>query len=166
ELKQRFNDAVKLQQQKNVSPEDKQQLQQIAKAARSELATRKPKPTDQAASNDQQATSQTKPTAQNGNNQPKPDKEVLPIGTQVPDDVVAFIGDPRIDKDLSDEELAARLKEARKFANDASLPQDIRDKSLTIAKAARAETQTRGQKESAGQNGGTEPATGEQTASN
>ncbi|MGH6830857.1 MAG: hypothetical protein ACREDG_06855, partial [Methylocella sp.] len=69
----------------------------------------------------------------------------MPIGTQVPDDVLAFIKDGRQPPELSDDELLERVKTARKYSQNDKLPEDTRNELANILKAARAEAMVRGQ---------------------
>jgi outer membrane protein OmpA-like peptidoglycan-associated protein len=57
----------------------------------------------------------------------------------IPAEVLALLGDTRAVSELSGNELRERAGQARKFAKDESLPQDIRDQLKAIVEAARGE---------------------------
>ncbi|MGH6906859.1 MAG: OmpA family protein [Aestuariivirga sp.] len=156
ELKQRFSSARQFAKMDGLPKDVKQSLQGLAKQARAEMAAR-----ETAAKKQPSATEETQ--SQSEVEQEKPADKAL-IGTQVPDDVLAFVKDGRQASELSDDELLARVKTARKFSQNNELPEDTRSELENILKAARAEALVRGQadKQPAGE-GETETKTGSET---
>jgi outer membrane protein OmpA-like peptidoglycan-associated protein len=65
--------------------------------------------------------------------------------TAVPDNIMALLADARAATELSDDELKARLKIARKASKDESLPEDVRGQLKDIAAASAAELDARAQ---------------------
>ena len=136
ELKQRFSSARDFSKMKELPEDVKESLQVLAKGARTEIGNR-----EAMAKTQQPAVEET----QTQTEVEQPAKKALPVGTQVPDDVLAFIQDSRAATELSDDELLARVKTARKFSQDDKLPEDARNQIETILKTARAEALVRGQ---------------------
>jgi len=103
----------------------------------------------------QQQTQQAQPDTQ------QPAKKAMPIGTQVPDDVAAYIKDNRTLKDMSAADLAQQVKTGRGFMQDKSLSPQTRQQVAKKLQAARAELQSRQQGQGATQdNGGTQQGNG------
>ena len=141
ELKLRFNSARGFLQMQNLTEAQRKALQTLAREARSEMSSRgtaKTKQTGPAA-----PVGQTQTTA---DSQPqKPLKTVMPVGSKVPDDVMAFIADDHPLTGLSLPDLKARLRKAHLLAQDTTLPDDVKKQLKQIAKAARTELMARNQ---------------------
>ncbi len=138
ELKQRFSSARQFSKMDGLSKDVKQSLQTLAKGARVEIGNREATAAKQPSATEETQT-QTEVQAE------EPAKKTMPVGTQVPDDVAAFVADKRPATELSDEELLSRVKTARKLSQNNDLPEDTRNELATILKAARAEALVRGQ---------------------
>ena len=65
--------------------------------------------------------------------------------TEIPAEILALLSDSRPASELTDEELLARAKAARRFAKDEKLPDDIRSQLVAMFEASRAEMETRKQ---------------------
>ena len=63
----------------------------------------------------------------------------------IPPEILALLGDTRPAKDISEDELRQRAHMARRFAQDAQLPPEDRQKLAAMAEAAMAELQARKQ---------------------
>ena len=149
ELQQRFKQARAFLKMDKLGGDTKQSLQDLAKQARAELESR------QAAAKKQPSTTEESQT-QTETQQEKPADKALPAGTQVPDDVLAFVKDDRPASELSDEDLLVRVKTARKLSQNNKLPDDVRGRLDEMLKTARAEALARGQ-------GGKKPAVADET---
>lgn len=137
ELKQRFSSARKFSKMEGLPKDVRKSLQALAEGARGEIDNR------EALAKAQQTTTTEETQVQTEAEQPS--KKALPVGTQVPDDVLAFIQDSRAASELSDDELLARVQKGRKLSKNNKLPDDAREQIGSILKAARAEALVRGQ---------------------
>jgi outer membrane protein OmpA-like peptidoglycan-associated protein len=137
--------------QKDLPKDIRNKLQEIAQAARAELAAR------EAASQNQPVTEPATPeqTAAEAPAAEPPTAEApaAEAPAQLPAEVQALLNDSRPAADLSIEELQARTRDARSLAKVQGLPDDVRVRLQAMAKEARAELGARSK--AAGQ----EPAT-------
>lgn len=148
ELKQRFSSARKFSKMDSLPENVKQSLQALAQGARTEIGNREAlaKAQQQPAIEETQTQTQTQqPAVEETQTQTEVEQPATTAGTQLPDDVLALIQDTRAANELSDDELLARVKTARKFSKNDKLPEDTREQVTTILKAARAEALVRGQ---------------------
>ncbi len=136
ELQQRFRKARALMKSGNLSADTRRSVQKIARQARLEIAARSQGGT-------QQQTGESTDTASGEQDQPAQD--AFPIGTQIPEDVLAMIKDPRPLSELSDAELKSRQQTGRKYMKSGNPPQDARARVAKIMKATREEQARRGQ---------------------
>jgi outer membrane protein OmpA-like peptidoglycan-associated protein len=125
-------------------PQDVQaQLQGIAQAARGEIAAREEQASQKKQAEQPPAAEQPAeaPAAKKveAPAEPAPAETAAPAAPEIPQAVLALIGDGRPASELSIEELNARAKQARKFAKMDSLPQEMRDQLASIAEAAHTE---------------------------
>ncbi len=149
ELRQRFRKARALMKSGNLSADARRSVQKIARQARLELAAR-------SQGGKQQQAGQSTDTAsgdqsQSGGEQPAQD--ALPIGTQIPEDVLAMIKDPRQPSELSGAELKSRLRTGRNYMKSGNPPQDVRARVAKIMKATREEQTRRGGNDNENANG-------------
>jgi outer membrane protein OmpA-like peptidoglycan-associated protein len=138
ELKLRFQQTEGFLKLDGLTADMKQSLQAMAMQDRNEIADR-----EAMAANKPSVTDETQ--TQTEVQHEKPADKALPVGAQVPDDVMAFIKDDRTAAELSDDELLARVKTARKFSQNNKLPEETRSELENILKAARTEALVRGQ---------------------
>jgi outer membrane protein OmpA-like peptidoglycan-associated protein len=114
------------------------QLQNVAQAARGEIAAREEqaaqkKPVEEPPAAEKPAEAPAKKV------EPAPAETAAPAQAEVPPEVAALLGDTRAASELSGEELNARAKQARKFAKMDGLPRETRDQLQALADGARAE---------------------------
>lgn len=170
ELATRAKQARSFSKMKELPDDVRQQLQDIAQAARREIAAREeqgaqpaaplaqqPAPAEQPVTPEQPATAEQPAPAE----QPvekaveapveqaplveQPAVTQAPTTVEIPADVAALLGDQRLPSEMTPEELNARLKAARQFSKDSSLPDNTRQQLADIAKATRGELMARQQ---------------------
>ena len=130
ELAERFRLAREYLKQDGLPKKLRKRLTEMAKDDRRELARRDQGGGQQDA--DGQQTGEAPAIAGD-----EPAQETMPVGSQIPDEVLAFLQDDRPLTELSDEDLAARARQARDYAGDRSLPNDVRESMALIGKKAR-----------------------------
>jgi outer membrane protein OmpA-like peptidoglycan-associated protein len=159
ELKQRFRQARNFLKTASLPKDVKRSLQAMAKQARVEMAAR-----GQGGAK-QQTGQATEPSSadQTQVQQDEPARKTKPIGTQVPDDVMAMLKDSRALSELSNEELKSRVQTARNFIKSGNASKDVRGQVMNVLKAARTEAMARGQK-GKGKLADQQTGTGSQTA--
>ena len=81
--------------------------------------------------------------AQSSDSQPAAVENAASV--QLPDDILALLNDKRTAQELSDDDLKARAKAARKALKDESLAADVRDQLKALMESDRAELETRSQ---------------------
>ncbi len=172
ELADRFKQARKLSKMDGLAPEVSDQLKEIARAARAEIAAREEqaaKPAEPAAEQpvvEQPAAEQPvveqpvveQPAAeqpaieqpvveQPAVEQPaeQPAEVAAPTPAEIPAEVADLLNDTRPLAEMSPDELTKRARAARKFSKSDNLPEDIRNQLAEIAKAARGELVAREQ---------------------
>ena len=132
ELKQRFSQARGFFKTEGLPKDVRQSLARLAKQTRGEIEARQ-----QAQANQTTTTAETQPAV--------PAPETAPAGTQVPDDVMAFIQDDRPLSEFSNQELLARVQKARELSLDTKLPENTRAHLQRIARTSRLEALARKQ---------------------
>ena len=116
----------------------KSQLQALADADGAELATRKAaKAEEPAAPVVEEAAPAVEKTVEQPVEQAAPEATPTPVA-EIPQEVTDLLNDGRDVADLTDDELKARSKTARKFSKDENLPANVREQLTDISKAARA----------------------------
>lgn len=170
ELSARAKQARNFSKMKELPDDVRQRLKDIAQAARREIAAREeqgaqpaapvaeqPAPAEQPVTPEQPATAEQPAPAE----QPvekaveapveqaplveQPAVTQAPTTVEIPADVAALLSDQRLPSEMTPEELNARLKAARQFSKDSSLPDSTRQQLADIAKAARSELMARQQ---------------------
>jgi outer membrane protein OmpA-like peptidoglycan-associated protein len=158
ELGARAKQARNFAKMKGLSPETRDQLQAMAKAARGEIAARE----QQAAQPEAPAAEQPAapsvaeqpaieaPAAPSVAEQPaveapvaQPAEDAGPVAMELPPDVAKLMNDQRPLSELSAEELDHRFKTARQFSRAKKLPEETKAQLAGIAKAAREELMAR-----------------------
>ncbi len=79
--------------------------------------------------------------AQSSDSEPAPVENAASV--QLPDDILALLNDKRTAQELSDDDLKARAKAARKALKDESVAADVRDQLKALMESDRAELETR-----------------------
>ncbi|MBM3520164.1 MAG: OmpA family protein, partial [Alphaproteobacteria bacterium] len=130
ELAQRFELVRTYLEQGGLPKKLRKRLTEMAQDDRRELARR-----DQGG--EQQNAEQPQSTETPSIAEGEPAQETMPVGSQIPDEVLAFIQDDKPLSELSDEDLAARARLARDLSGDKSLPKDVRNQLALIGKKAR-----------------------------
>jgi outer membrane protein OmpA-like peptidoglycan-associated protein len=149
ELKQRARRAWKFARDDSLTQDIRDQLQALEEADRAELEKRSAQAEQPAPV---QPAPETAAPEQVAPEQAVPEQAPAPAQTpevtsapQIPDAVAAILSEQRPVGDLTAEELQARLRAARKFSRDETLPVNVRTQLDAIAKAARAEVLAREQ---------------------
>lgn len=152
ELAQRIRLAKKFMALDGLPADVKQSLQVKSKEARAEFATRQQAgeqpPQDQGDAS-AEAQTDTAAGAAGGTNAgtnvapDQPAEEVLPIATQLPDDVLAYLQDDRAAQDLSLPDLKARVASGRAMMGRDGLPEDASARLAGKFKSDRNELATR-----------------------
>ena len=152
ELAQRIRLAKKFMALDGLPADVKQSLQAKSKEARAEFATRQQAgeqpPQDQGDAS-AEAQTDTAAGAAGGTNDgtnvapDQPAEDVLPIATQLPDDVLAYLQDDRAAQDLSLPDLKARVASGRAMMGRDNLPEDARSRLAGKFKSDRNELATR-----------------------
>jgi outer membrane protein OmpA-like peptidoglycan-associated protein/cation transport regulator ChaB len=144
ELQARASAARRFAKNKKLPEDVRARLSSINQAARTEITAR-----------EQQAAPQSELAPAVTQDPPPPvAQEVQPAeppAATVPDNVMALLNDSRAPSELSDEDLRARAKAARRFAKNERLPQDVRAQLDAMAKSARNEIAVREQQQAQAQ---------------
>jgi outer membrane protein OmpA-like peptidoglycan-associated protein len=146
ELIARFRQARNLAKIGGLSPDVKNQLQALGNAARQEVVKRQEAGQQPAAK-----PAEEKQPEQQQAEQPETQEQVPAAKPQIPADVRKILADNRPSKELSNDELVQRYRQARSFSAQERLPADVRRKLAEMARADRAEVVARQQ---AGQSAG------------
>jgi outer membrane protein OmpA-like peptidoglycan-associated protein len=146
DLVNRAKQARKFSKMDSLAPDVQQQLASIAQAARAEIAAREQANQQPAEQPVEKAAEQPveKAAEQPAEQQPAAEAEA-PQAAEVPAEVMTLLADQRPASELSNEELAARAKQARSFAKMKGLSDDLRGQLQNMAKAARGEIAAREQ---------------------
>jgi outer membrane protein OmpA-like peptidoglycan-associated protein len=132
ELNARFRQARNLAKINTLDDDTRKQLQAIGNAARQESVRR------------QSEAAQQKPEAQPEQKAEEPQQQPeQPAKPAVPAAVKRILADDRPAKDLGNEELIQRYRQARSFAGQEALPADVRKSLADMARADRAEVVAR-----------------------
>jgi outer membrane protein OmpA-like peptidoglycan-associated protein len=140
DLRQRFKATRKAMKMEGVPDDARATLQALLDADKAEIETRKAaaeqqqKPVE-APKEQPPAAAETQPAAP-AVEAPK-QAEAPPAPAEMPADVLSLLADTRTADALSQEELMARMKSARRGAKDETLPADVRDKLQAMATEAR-----------------------------
>lgn len=142
ELASRAKQARGFSKMKSLGADLRQQLQDIAQAARGEIAAR-----------EEQAAQPAAPVVEQPVEAPKaveapaeqPVEAAAPEPAEIPPDVAKLLADQRPLGELSDDELTRRFKLARQFSKAKKLPGETRAQLAEIVKAVREEMQLREQ---------------------
>jgi outer membrane protein OmpA-like peptidoglycan-associated protein len=147
DLKARAKSARRFAKDDNLPDDVRGQLKAMADAARAELEARQqaaqPAPQPEQPAAEAPAAQPEQPAAPVAEAPAAPAE--APAAQPLPEAVQALLSDNRPLTDLSVEELQARAKSARRFAQDDNLSQNVRDQLSAVSKAARAEALTRDQ---------------------
>jgi outer membrane protein OmpA-like peptidoglycan-associated protein len=146
ELIARFRQARNLAKIGGLSPDVKNQLQALGNAARQEVVKRQEAGQQPAAK-----PAEEKQPEQQQAEQPETQEQVPAAKPQIPADVRKILADNRPSKELSNDELVQRYRQARSFSAQERLPADVRRRLAEMARADRAEVVARQQ---AGQSAG------------
>ena len=153
ELGGRAKQARGYSKMKGLGPDVRQQLQAIAQAARSEIASREEQAAQPAApAAEQPAEAPVEKRVEAPVEPPavaapveQPVEAAAPVAVEIPQEVTDLLNDQRPSGELNDNDLSARFKTARQFSKAKKLPDDTRSQLLEIAKAARDEMMAREQ---------------------
>ncbi len=136
ELNNRAKLARKFAKDENLPQDVRGQLQAMAENARGEIDNRKqakapePKPEEKAPVAEQKPAQDAAPAE-------APQEQAA--APAIPDEVTALLNDGRSLAEIDAEELQQRVKSARRFAKDKSLPKNIREKLNTLVQDSRVE---------------------------
>ncbi|MFN0193030.1 MAG: OmpA family protein [Aestuariivirga sp.] len=139
ELIARFRQARNLAKIKTLDAETRAQLQALGNAARQEVVKR------QGQAEQQKPAEQPEVQPEQKAEEPQQQQPEQPAKAAVPAAVKRILADDRSPKDLSNEELIQRYRQARSLSAQEALPADVRKKLSEMARADRAEVVARQQ---------------------
>jgi outer membrane protein OmpA-like peptidoglycan-associated protein len=148
ELGARAKQARNFSKMKGLPQDVREQLQNVAQAARGEIAAREELAAQPAApAAEQPAEAPVEQKVETPVEQPaeQPAEAAAPEPAEIPPDVANLLNDQRPLGELSDDELANRFKLARQFAKAKKLPGETKAQLAEIVKAVRAEMLAREQ---------------------
>ncbi len=168
---QQIEQPVEEQVEQPVKKKKKQQAeqpeQQIEQPVEEQVEQPEKKKKKQQAEQPDQPTEQ--PSTEQTTEQPQPEK---PATAEVPPEVTQYLSDTRSPKELSDDELVARVRAGRNLVKTKGLPENVRQDVANEFKKARAEAMAREQGKATGKTDGqqtteqptTQPPAGDQPA--